>query len=102
QVRLGPDEDFFDNRMEACENAWPKPRVIVLSCPHNPTTTCVDLAWMQRLVDFASEHDVVLVHDFAYSDTAFDGYQPPSILEVPGAKDVAVEFYPRTKAFSLA
>src|SRR5207245_2316547 len=65
-------------------------------------TTCVDLAWMQRLVDFAREHEVLLVHDFAYSDTAFDGYQPPSILQVPGAKDVAVELYTLTKSFSMA
>src|SRR5438132_6116850 len=102
QVPLGPDEDFFANLMDAWENAWPRPRVIVLSFPHNPTTTCVDLAWMQRLVDFAREHEVVLVHDFAYSDTALDGYQPPSILQVPGAKDVAVELYSMTKSFSMA
>src|SRR5579864_7542049 len=95
-------EAFFGNLMEAWENAWPKPRVIVLSFPHNPTTTCVDLAWMERLVGFAKERDVVLVHDFAYSDTSFDGYQPPSILQVPGAKDVAVEFYTLTKSFSMA
>jgi alanine-synthesizing transaminase len=102
QVPLGPNEDFFANLMDAWENAWPRPRVIVLSFPHNPTTTCVDLAWMQRLVDFARERDVVLVHDFAYSDTAFDGYQPPSILQVPGAKEVAVELYTLTKSFSMA
>ncbi|MGQ0521191.1 MAG: aminotransferase class I/II-fold pyridoxal phosphate-dependent enzyme [Actinomycetota bacterium] len=102
QIRVGPDEDFFANLMEAWENQWPKPRVIVLSFPHNPTTACVDLAWMQRIVDFAREHEVMLVHDFAYSDTAFDGYQPPSILQVPGAKDVAVELYTLTKSFSMA
>lgn len=94
--------DFFENLMEAWENAWPQPRVILLSFPHNPTTTCVDLAWLTRLVDFAREHDVVLVHDFAYSDTSFDGYDPPSILQVPGAKDVAVELYTMTKSFSMA
>src|SRR5580693_4846918 len=102
QVRLGPDQDFFANLMESWESTWPRPRVIVFSFPHNPTTECVDLAWMQRLVDFAREHNVVLVHDFAYSDTAFDGYQPPSILQVPGAKDVAVELYTLTKSFSMA
>ena len=88
--------------MEAWESAWPKPRVIVLSFPHNPTTACVDLAFMERLVDFAREHEVVLVHDFAYADIAFDGYKPPSILQVPGAKDVAVELYTLTKSFSMA
>ena len=101
-VRLGPDENFFDNLMEAWEEAWPKPRVIVLSFPHNPTTACVDLDWMQRIVDFAREHDIVLVHDFAYSDTCYDGYQPPSLLQVPGAKDVGVELYTLTKSFSMA
>ena len=102
QVRLGPDQDFFANLMDAWESCWPRPRVIVLSFPHNPTTACVDLEWMTRLVNFAREHDVILVHDFAYSDTAFDGYQPPSILQVPGAKDVAVELYTLTKSFSMA
>ncbi len=102
RIPLGPDEDFFANLLEDWENAWPRPRVIVLSFPHNPTTTCVDLPWLERLVAFAKAHDVILVHDFAYSDTAFDGYQPPSILQVPGAKDVAVEFYTLTKSFSMA
>ncbi len=95
-------EAFFANLVETWESTWPKPRVIVLSFPHNPTTACVDLAWMTRLVAFAVERDVILVHDFAYSDTAFDGYVPPSILEVPGAKDVAVELYTLTKSFSMA
>src|SRR5271154_3528553 len=97
-----PGEAFWGNLMEAWESAWPKPRVIVLSFPHNPTTECVDLAWMTRLVAFAREHDIVLVHDFAYADIAFDGYTPPSILQVPGAKDVAVELYTLTKSFSMA
>jgi alanine-synthesizing transaminase len=102
QVRIGPDQDFFANLMEAYETQWPKPRVVILSFPHNPTTECVDLEWMQRMVDWAREHDVVLVHDFAYSDTAFDGYQPPSILQATGAKDVCVELYTLTKSFSMA
>ncbi|MGH9280670.1 MAG: aminotransferase class I/II-fold pyridoxal phosphate-dependent enzyme [Acidimicrobiales bacterium] len=101
QVPLG-EGDFFANLREAWENAWPHPRVILLSFPHNPTTTCVDLAWWERMVTFAKEHGVILVHDFAYSDTAFDGYQPPSVLQVPGAKDVAVELYTLTKSFSMA
>jgi alanine-synthesizing transaminase len=99
---MGGEEQFFANLMDSFQNAWPRPRVIVLSFPHNPTTACVDLDWMQRMVDFAREHEVVLVHDFAYSDTSFDGYQPPSVLQVPGAKDVAVELYTLTKSFSMA
>ncbi|MDQ6783832.1 MAG: aminotransferase class I/II-fold pyridoxal phosphate-dependent enzyme, partial [Actinomycetota bacterium] len=102
QVRLGPDQDFFANLMESWESTWPRPRVIVFSFPHNPTTEVVDLAWMTRLVAFAKEHDVLLVHDFAYSETYFDGFKPPSILEVAGAKDVAVELYTLTKSFSMA
>jgi alanine-synthesizing transaminase len=74
----------------------------VFSFPHNPTTECVDLEWMRRIVDFAKTHDVVLVHDFAYSDTYFDGYEPPSVLQVPGGKEVAVELYTLTKSFSMA
>lgn len=95
-------EAFFANLMEAWESAFPKPRVVIFSFPHNPTTACIDLATMARMVEFAREHDVVLVHDFAYSDTSFDGYRPPSILEVPGAADVAVELYTLTKSFSMA
>lgn len=102
QVRLGPDQDFFANLMESWESTWPRPRVIVFSFPHNPTTEVVDLAWMARLVAFAKEHEVLLVHDFAYSETYYDGFKPPSILEVPGAKDVAVELYTLTKSFSMA
>jgi alanine-synthesizing transaminase len=101
-VRLGPDQDFFANLMEAWEDSWPRPRVIVLSFPHNPTTTCVDLGFMQQMVDFAREHEVLLVHDFAYADLGFDGFDPPSILQVPGADEVAVELYTLTKSFSMA
>lgn len=102
QVRLGPGQDFFANLEAAWEEAWPKPKVIVFSFPHNPTTECVDLAWMKRIVAFAKEKDILLVHDFAYSDTYFDGFEPPSVLQVPGAKEVAVELYTLTKSFSMA
>ncbi|MBJ7513366.1 MAG: aminotransferase class I/II-fold pyridoxal phosphate-dependent enzyme, partial [Acidimicrobiia bacterium] len=101
-VRLGPDQDFFANLEAAWEQAWPRPRVVVMSFPHNPTGTCVDLDFMARMVGFARDHDVVLVHDFAYAELGFDGYRPPSVLEVPGAKDVAVELYSLTKSFSMA
>jgi alanine-synthesizing transaminase len=97
-----PGDAFIESLMDAWESTWPKPRVIVLSFPHNPTTACVDLGFMERLVAFARARDIVLVHDFAYADLGFDGYRPPSILQVPGAKDVAVELYTLTKSFSMA
>jgi alanine-synthesizing transaminase len=93
---------FYDQVVEKWSASTPRPRVVLLSFPHNPSTTCIDLATMTRLVEFARLNDLVLVHDFAYSDTFFDGYRPPSVLEVPGAKDVAVELYTMTKSFSMA
>jgi alanine-synthesizing transaminase len=101
-VRMGPDQDFFQNLLSAYEQAWPRPRVLVTSFPHNPTTACVDYAFMEELVEFARVRDIIVVHDFAYADLGFDGYDPPSILQVPGAADVAVELYTMTKSFSMA
>jgi alanine-synthesizing transaminase len=107
QVDIGPrpdgtGQDYVSNVMEAWEYGWPKPRVVVCSFPHNPTTTTVELADLQRLVDWALERDVVLVHDFAYADVAFDGWRPPSILQCEGATECAVELYSMTKSFSMA
>ena len=102
EVPLGTGVDFFENLREAWEYSWPKPRVIVMSFPHNPTTTCVDVEFMQKVVDFAREREVVIVHDNAYADLGFDGYRPPSILQAEGAKEVAVELYSMTKSFSMA
>lgn len=102
EMKFGPDSDFFETMQEAWDYSWPKPRAIVLSFPHNPTTACVDLDFMQRVVDFAREREVILVHDFAYAELGFDGYRPPSILEAEGAKEVAVELYSMTKSFSMA
>ena len=102
EIPLGTGDEFFENMVEAWEYSYPRPRVIVLSFPHNPTTTGVDLAFMQRVVDFARERDVILVHDNAYADLGFDGYRPPSILQAEGAKEVAVELYSMTKSFSMA
>lgn len=102
RVHLSTDSDFFDRLTAAFRTSWPKPRVIVTSFPHNPTTVSVDLDFFKRLVDFAHRNDTVLVHDFAYADIAFDGYQPPSILQVDGAKEVAVELYTLSKSYSMA
>lgn len=95
-------DDFFEILTQRFDYSWPRPRVIVLSFPHNPTTTCVDLDFMQRVVDLAKEREVIVVHDFAYADLGFDGYQPPSIMQADGATDVAVELYSMTKSFSMA
>ena len=102
EIPVGTDEDFFENVKQSWRFSWPRPRVIVLSFPHNPTTTCVDLAFMQRMVDFARENEVLLVHDNAYAELGFDGFRPPSILQAEGAKQCAVELYSMTKAFSMA
>jgi alanine-synthesizing transaminase len=102
RVAMGPGEDLFGNLVEAFERSWPRPRVIILSFPHNPTTATVDLEFMQRAVDFARAREALIVHDFAYADLGFDGYRPPSILQAEGAKEVAVELYTLTKSFSMA
>ena len=102
EIPLSTNADLFQSLQERWEYSWPKPRVILLSFPHNPTTACVDVEFMKGVVDFARRHDVILVHDFAYADIGFDGYRPPSILQVEGAKDVAVELYSMTKSFSMA
>ncbi len=99
---IGAAGERFGELVETFERARPKPRVIVLSFPHNPTTAVVDLEFMRRVVGFAREQGVLLVHDFAYADLGFDGYSPPSILQAEGAKEVAVELYSLTKSFSMA
>ncbi len=102
EIPMSTDADFFENIREAYEYSWPKPRVIVLSFPHNPTTACVDVEFFQRVVDFAREKEVIVVHDNAYAELGFDGYEPPSILQAEGAKECAVELYSMTKSFSMA
>jgi alanine-synthesizing transaminase len=97
-----PGDDFFEGLLAAWESASVKPRVIICSFPHNPTSASVDLAFMERLVNFALERDVIICHDFAYADLGFDGYKPPSILQVPRAKECCVELYTLTKSFSMA
>jgi alanine-synthesizing transaminase len=94
--------DFVEGVLETYERSRPRPRVVVLSFPHNPTTRLADGAQLQRLVDWAREHDILLVHDFAYADIAFEGYEPPSLLAADGALDCSVELYSLTKSFSMA
>ena len=95
-------DEFFESLQKAWEVGWPKPRVLVISFPHNPTGATVDLAFMQRVVDFCREREMIVVHDFAYADMGFNGYEPPSILQAEGAMDCAVELYSMTKGFSMA
>jgi alanine-synthesizing transaminase len=102
RVHLSTGDDFFERLTEAYHNSWPRPRVIVTSFPHNPTTAIVGIDFFERLVAFARENDTMLVHDFAYADIAYDGYEPPSLLQVPGAKDVGVELYTLSKSHSMA
>jgi alanine-synthesizing transaminase len=102
QIPMRTDADFFEGLETAWNVGWPKPRVLVISFPHNPTGACVDLPFMQRVVNFCREHEMIVVHDFAYADVGFDGYRPPSILQAEGAKDCAVELYSMTKSFSMA
>jgi alanine-synthesizing transaminase len=102
RVPMAIGGDLFEALVETFERTLPRPRVVVLSFPHNPTTATVEPEFMQRVVDWAREHEVVVVHDFAYADLGFDGYQPPSILAAEGAKDCAVEIYSLTKSFSMA
>jgi alanine-synthesizing transaminase len=100
-VPLTPDGDFFARLEETAKLAWPKAKLLILSFPHNPTTMCVDRAFFEKVVDFAREHRLMVVHDFAYADFAFDGYRPPSFLEVPGAKDVGVEIFSTSKSYNM-
>jgi len=102
EVPLADGDEFIQRMRLTWRYSRPKPRVAVISFPHNPTTTCVDLDFMEKVVGFARSHDVLIVHDNAYADLGFDGYRPPSILQVEGAKECAVEFYSMTKSYSMA
>ena len=104
-VKLTPEEDFLHNletvMRKYCDTNNDAPKFVVLSFPHNPTTAVVDLNFFQRAIDFAREHNLFVIHDFAYADLVFDGYRPPSILQIPGAKDIAVELFSLSKSYNL-
>jgi alanine-synthesizing transaminase len=100
-VPLVNGTDFFESLMKALRQTWPVPEMLILSFPHNPTTKVVNMEFFEKVTDFAREHDIIVAHDFAYAELAFDGYKPPSILQVPGAKEVAVEFYSLSKSYSM-
>jgi alanine-synthesizing transaminase len=104
-VPMGPtdgDQDFFARLEEAVRMAWPKPKGLLINFPHNPTTRVTDAAFFERVVAFAREHRLWVIHDFTYADLTFDGYRAPSFLATPGAKDVGVEFFSLTKSYNMA
>ena len=100
-VPLGPDIDFFEALLDAFKSNWPRPKAMVINFPHNPTTQVVDVDFFEKVVSFAKEHDLIVIHDFAYGDIVFDGYRAPSFLQVPGAKEVGIEFFSLSKSYSM-
>jgi alanine-synthesizing transaminase len=100
-IPVGPDQDFFENLIDATKQTWPRPKIVILSYPHNPTTEVVDLDFFQKIVDYAKEHNILVIHDFAYADLVFDGFEAPSLLQAKGAKDVGVEFFSLSKSYNM-
>ena len=100
-VPLGPDMDFFEALLDAFKSNLPRPKVMVINFPHNPTTQVVDIDFFEKVVTFAKEHDLIVIHDFAYGDIVFDGYRAPSFLQVPGAKEVGIEFFSLSKSYNM-
>ena len=101
-IPLRKDSDFFSDMQEAYKNTWPRPKMLIINFPNNPTTTVVDLAFFQKIADFARENNIIVVQDLAYADLNFDGYRAPSFLQAKGAKDVGVEFFSLTKSYNMA
>ena len=101
-VPMAPESDFFEAVERAFKDSYPKPKMLIVNFPSNPTTQCVDLPFFERLVTLAREHHVYVVHDLAYADIVFDGYQAPSIMQVPGAREIAVEFFTMSKSYNMA
>jgi len=100
-IPIGPDRDFFEDLIIATKQTWPNPKMLIISYPHNPTTNVVDHEFFEKVVDFCKDHNILLIHDFAYADLVFDNYRPPSLMQVPGAKDIAVEFFSLSKSYSM-
>ena len=100
-VRLAEGEEFFLELEKAIQDSWPRPKMLILNFPCNPTTQCVDLPFLEKIVAIAREHSMWLVHDIAYAEITFDGYEAPSVLQVPEAKDIAVEFYSLSKTYNM-
>lgn len=101
-VPMAPDADFFETLERSIRDTYPRPKMLIVNFPSNPTTQCVDLAFFERLVAIAREHRIYLVHDLAYADIVFDGYRAPSVMQVAGAREVAVEFFTMSKSYNMA
>ncbi len=101
-IPMTPGIDFFEELEKAIRDSYPKPKMLILNFPSNPTAQCVELPFFERVVSLAKEHGIYVVHDLAYADIVFDGYRAPSIMEVPGASDVAVEFFTMSKSYNMA
>ena len=102
-IPIGPGIDFFAEMEKAFKKTWPRPKMLIMNFPHNPTTIVVEgLEFFKKVVDFAKENNIIVINDFAYADLVFDDYKAPSFLQVPGAKDVGVEFFSLTKSYSMA
>jgi alanine-synthesizing transaminase len=101
-VRMTPGVDFFEELLRAIRESIPKPKMMILGFPSNPTAQCVELEFFERIVALAREHDILVVHDLAYADITFDGWKAPSIMQIPGARDVAVEFFTMSKSYNMA
>jgi alanine-synthesizing transaminase len=102
QVRLTPDVDFFAELEQTIKLSVPKPKMLIVNFPANPTAQCVELPFFEKIVALAKEHGIWVVHDLAYADICFDGWKAPSIMQVPGARDVAVEFFTMSKSYNMA
>ncbi|MGD9041589.1 MAG: aminotransferase class I/II-fold pyridoxal phosphate-dependent enzyme [Desulfobacteraceae bacterium] len=100
-IPIGPDRDFFEDLLTATKQTWPNPKMLIISYPHNPTTAVVDKKFFKKLVEFCREHEIMVIHDFAYADLVFDGYKPPSFLQIPGAKEIGVEMFSLSKSYSM-
>ena len=101
-IPLRKDNNFLEEMMNAYKQTLPRPKPLIISFPHNPTTTVVDLDFFKNVVEFAKENNLIVIHDIAYADIVFDGYKAPSLMEIPGAKDVGVEFFSLSKSYSMA
>ncbi len=101
-VRMTPDVDFFEELERAIRESFPKPKMLIINFPSNPTAMCVELEFFERIVALAQQHELYVVHDLAYADIVFDGYRAPSIMQVPGAREVAVEFFTMSKSYNMA